>query len=145
MTFDNLNDPRQYLDAMAMIDTARTNHYPLEISKPRAQRSNQQNNFYYFCLKYYASQIGFTKMDAAKEFKEVANPDIFVREFTDKNGNVHKVIRSSADLTKEEMTSALNNFRVYAETYAGVCIPYEGDWADIRACEREIKQVEGYI
>ena len=102
MTFDNLNDPRQYLDAMAMIDTARTNHYPLEISKPRAQRSNQQNNFYYFCLKYYASQIGFTRTDSEREFKELCNPDIFVREVKDSLGNVHRVIRSSADLTKEE-------------------------------------------
>lgn len=145
MTFDNLNDPRQYLDAMAMIDTARTNHYPLEISKPRAQRSNQQNNFYYFCLKYYASQIGFTRTDSEREFKELCNPDIFVREVKDSLGNVHKVIRSSADLTKEEMTSALNNFRVYAEINAGVTIPYESDYADIQAAKREIDKVRSYI
>ena len=141
----NPNDPRDIMNAHRQLEYFIANKIPFELDKLRVSRTRLQNNYYWIVLKYYASQIGYTKMDAEKEFKEVANPDIFVREFTDKNGNVHKVIRSSADLTKEEMTSALNNFRVYAETYAGVCIPYEDDWADIRACEREIKQVEGYI
>lgn len=141
----NPQDPRDILNAHRQLEYFIANKIPFELDKLRVSRTRLQNSYYWVVLKYYASQIGYTKMDAEKEFKEVANPDIFVREFTDKNGNVHKVIRSSADLTKEEMTSALNNFRVYAETYAGVCIPYESDYADIQAAKREIDKVKSYI
>lgn len=138
-------DPRDIMEAHRQLDYFISAKIPFELDKIKVSRTSRQNSYYWLVLKYYASQIGFTKVDAEKEFKEVANPDIFVREYTDKLGHTHTVIRSSADLTKEEMTSALNNFRVYAETYAGISIPYEDDYADIKACQREIKLVEGYI
>lgn len=147
MIFENLSDPRQYLDAIAMIESAKTNHYSLEIHKPRSMRTTKQASYYRVVLRYYASLIGLTETEAEYEFKVncEANRETFTKEVTDKLGHVHKVIRSSADLTKDEMTSALNNFRAYAEINAGVTIPYESDYADIQAAKREIDKVRSYI
>ena len=105
---------------------------------------NQQNKYYHFVLSYYASQIGFTRTDAEREFKEDVNPVIFVRDI-DVNGKTHKVIRSSSDISKEEMTSAINNFISYAQIYAGINIPYEHEKNAIFECSQEIDKVKSYI
>jgi len=58
------------------------------------------------------------KESYAKEvyFKTYANHDLFIQEVTDPiTGTVVNCYRSTADLTIDEMTRAINNFRHWAE------------------------------
>lgn len=138
------NDPRQYLALLEMVNKAKNSGKKIEAHVVGEKRSNQQNKYYHFVLSYYASQIGFTRTDAEREFKEDVNSVIFVREI-DVNGKTHKVIRSSSDISKEEMTSAINNFISYAQIYAGINIPYEHEKNAIFECSQEIDKVKSYI
>lgn len=138
------NDPRQYLALLEMVNKAKSSGKKIEAHVLKEKRSNQQNKYYHFVLSYYASQIGYTRTDAEREFKEDVNPEIFVREI-DVNGKTHKVIRSSSDITKEEMTSAINNFISYAQIYAGINIPYENEKQAIFECSGEIEKVKSYV
>jgi len=143
MNYDPHN-PKDIEEAWKQLQFFCSAKIPFSLGKALVNRTSQQNRFYHVCVRLFADAIGITKIEAERIFKEVCNPDIFVREYTDKHGNKFEVIRSSADITKDEMTSALNNFRAYAMMYAKVDIPYEEDEADVRAAERIVEQSQSW-
>lgn len=82
-------------------------------------RTIQQNKYLHVLCRIMAMCVGETE-HYAKEvyFKELANPEIFVRESVDKvTGEIFKYVRSTADLSKDEMTRAINNFRHWSEDH----------------------------
>lgn len=84
-----------------------------------SQRTIQQNKYLHVLCRIMAWEIGETEHYAKQVyFKELANPELFVRESVDKiTGEVKKYIRSSAELNKQEMTRAISNFRRWAEDH----------------------------
>lgn len=139
MIYD-LNDPRDFLDASTYFEEACQQKCKIEMRYPRRVRTSSQNRFYHFMLRYFACQYGCTETEASEIYmKRHACPHIFARDITNKFGRRFKTYRSSADLTTEEMSSAIRNFMAWA-SIGGIEIPNPDDHASIKYCEREIER-----
>lgn len=139
-----LADPRDYLKALDYINYAKENGIEVELKKYSPPRSGQQNRFLYFCLAYFAHCYGCTEAESKEVYlKRFACPQLFELHLTDARGRSATYYRSTADLSKEEMSMAIRNFRAYA-SINGVEIPDANDQLSIRICEQEMQQTQNY-
>jgi hypothetical protein len=87
-------------------------------------RSLKQNSYLFLILNIFSIEYGegveFVKQ---RFFKELCNPEIFVRTKSDKLLGEITYLRSSADLSKEEMVTAIDRFKIWASKEAGIFIP----------------------
>jgi hypothetical protein len=87
-------------------------------------RSLKQNSYLFLILNIFSIEYGegveFVKQ---RFFKELCNPDLFVRTKSDKLLGEITYLRSSADLSKEEMVTAIDRFKIWASKEAGIFIP----------------------
>ncbi len=87
-------------------------------------RSGKQNNYLFLILNIFAMEYG-ESVEFIKErfFKELCNPELFVRTKEDKFLGEITYLRSSADLSKEEMITAIDRFKIWASKEGGIFIP----------------------
>ena len=87
-------------------------------------RSLKQNSYLFLILNIFAMEYG-ESVEFVKQrfFKELCNPDLFVRTKSDKLLGEITYLRSSADLSKEEMVTAIDRFKIWASKEAGIFIP----------------------
>lgn len=83
----------------------------------KSVRNLSQNAYLHVCLAVVAMELG-ESIEYVKKFyfKTLANPSIFVVEKTDAFVGRVKVLRSSASVSKEEMSNAIERFRNWAST-----------------------------
>lgn len=144
MIYD-LNDPRDYLDACKVFETACDKKSKIDIRRHSRERTSPQNRFYHFMLRYFALQYGCTETEASEIYmKRQACPQIFEQEKKNRFGNVIKTYRSSADLSSSEMSSAIRNFMAWS-SIGGIEIPDPEDRESIRWCEKEIERNQSMI
>jgi len=82
-----------------------------------SKRTPNQNSYLHVLIRLMALNTG-VKESYAKSvyFKQLANPDLFIQEYDDPvTGDKIQALRSSSELTIEEMAVAINNFRHWAE------------------------------
>ena len=141
----NPSDPRDYLEALSMLNRARDGHYELEIGRPKKPRTTKQNAYYWLLIEYFACVYGCTKTEAAEHFfKEECNPDNFVRLSSDRNGNTFSYNLSTTESDKQTMSSAIRNF-VEWSYIKGIELPEEGDMIARKYCEREVEKHRNYL
>lgn len=112
----------------------------------KVQRSLTQNAYLHAIIGAVAMECG-TSLDYAKEnyFKRLCNTALFVREVDDKRiGCKVQVLRSTADLTKEEMSTAIDRFKRWAAEQ-GMYLPEPGDDALLREIEIEMAKMRKYL
>lgn len=87
-------------------------------------RSLKQNSYLFLILNIFAMEYG-ESVEFVKQrfFKEMCNPEIFVRAKSDKLLGEITYLRSSADLSKDEMVTAIDRFKIWASKEAGIFIP----------------------
>lgn len=80
-------------------------------------RSPSQNNYLHVIIRILAMETGVSEQYAKDTyFKRLANSELFVSTLIDPITNEEKeYVRSSSDLTVEEMTAAIDNFRRWSE------------------------------
>lgn len=112
----------------------------------KKQRSSNQNRYLHLLIGYLAIEVGCT-LDYVKEqyFKRLANRDLFVSKRADKWAGEVEVLRSSADLSTEEMTVAINRFKDWSAQVAGVALPEATDQQWLAAIEVEISRFRQYL
>lgn len=112
----------------------------------KRQRTLRQNSYLHVILEYFACQYGESPEYVKREyFKILVNPDIFVINKNDRfRGTVYDV-RSSADLTTEEMTTAIERFRNWSSKEAGIYIPTAEEGAVICQMELEIARNKKFV
>lgn len=111
----------------------------------RTFRSGQQNSYLHLLLGVVAMETGVTLDYAKKEyFKLLVNRDIFVRKTNDRFAGEIEVIRSSADLTKEEMSTALDRLKRWGAEN-GMYLPNPEDRELLRAIEIEMGRNRAYL
>lgn len=95
----------------------------IEITE-KTSRTLNQNNYLFFLLNIFAMEYG-ESVEFVKQrfFKERWNPAIFVRNKNDMILGEITYLRSSADLTKEEMITAIDRFKVSSLKEAGIFLP----------------------
>ena len=144
MTRYKPNDPREFLAALDFLNYAKEQNIEIVLETYSPPRSGKQNKYLYFCLAYFAHCYKCTEAEAKEIYlKRFACPQIFERQFTLPNGKVETWYRSTADLSKEEMSKAIRNFRAYADAY-NIPIPDCNDSESIRYCEQQMQRTNNY-
>ena len=80
-------------------------------------RTIKQNKYLHVILSYFGSELGYTLQESKTLFKTL-NKEIFHYE-----KNNCKFVKSSADVSKVELTKAIDSFRRWSNDNAGLYIP----------------------
>ena len=111
----------------------------------REFRTRSQNNYLHLLLGVVAMETGNTLDDVKREyFKGIVNPDIFVSGKKDMWGNAIKVYRSTADVSKEEMSMAIDRFKRWGAEN-GIYMPDPGDESRLREIAIELGRNKAYL
>lgn len=116
--------------------------------RTKRQRSLKQSAYLHVILAYFGCQYGEdAEYVKAEYFKKHVNPDYFVLSkgvdaFT---GRTKWRLRSTADLTMEEMATCIDRFRNWSSKEAGIYIPTSEEGAMLAQCEIEIAKAQRYL
>ena len=111
----------------------------------KAFRSPNQNRYLHLLIGVVAIETGNTLEDAKKwYFKETCNPDLFHVQHRDKMGNCIDHIRSTAELTKEEMSTAIDRFKRWGAEN-GIYMPNPEDIHLLKEIEVEMGRMKSYL
>lgn len=111
----------------------------------RTGRTKAQNSYLHALLGALAIETGVT-LQYAKEwyFKRLVNPDIFEVKRGDPYLGEVTELRSSAALTVEEMSRAVDRLKLWA-AQEGIYLPEPGDADRLRDIEIEMARMSGWI
>ena len=108
-------------------------------------RSGGQNRYLHLVIGAVAMDMGVTLEYCKREYyKRMVNPDIFVLIRDDKFLGKVEVVRSSADLTTEEMSTSITRFKNWAANQ-GVYIPDPEDAERLKDIEMEMGRMKSYL
>lgn len=138
-----------------------TNRYDLErfktrvlflIAHPRvveladmSKRSTKQNSYLHLILGVLALETG-NRLEYVKQkyWKEIVCPEIFIVENEDKILGRTTTLRSSKELTKEEMSTAIDRLKVWSAEQ-GIYLPDPEDEEALRQIEIEMRKNAKYL
>ena len=111
----------------------------------KAFRSKSQNNYLHLLIGVVAMETGNT-LEYCKEwyFKRLCNKDLFITTREDKFAGEVEVIRSSADLTQEEMSIAIDRFKRWGAEN-GIYLPNPGDESRLQEIAIEMGRQQTYL
>ena len=112
----------------------------------KQQRTIRQNDYLHLLLGALALETGTTLAYAKEQYyKREANAALFVRVRRDEwlQKDV-EVLRSSRDLTKEEMTFSIQRLKMWADSN-GFCLPDESDEAILREIKLQMAIAQQYL
>lgn len=140
MLYD-LSNPLQRQNFIARCNSLQSKSCIVELREKRPVRSVSQNAYLHVCLSYFAALTGH-RMEYVKQnyFKILVNPDIFIYTVDDKFRGTVRTLRSSSDINSDDMTAAIERFRNWASTEAGIYIPSPDEHALITQMEIEIER-----
>jgi len=108
-------------------------------------RSRNQNSYLHLLIGVVAMETGNTLEDVKREyFKDLVNPDIFRSYRADNRGNTIRVYRSSAEVSKEEMSIAIDRFKRWGAEN-GIYMPNPGDESLLREIAVEMGRMSKYL
>lgn len=95
----------------------------IELTEKKPQRTLSQNAYLHVLLGFFACEYG-CGMDEAKVrfYKEKCNKDIFTATHQNRKGQTVEYLRSSADLSIDEMRLSIERFKNWAATI-GIPLP----------------------
>lgn len=104
----NLADPKELVAARSRVTYLARKSKKVEIKQVFENRSLNQNSYLHLLLADFAMEFGYTLEEAKMIYKKV-NKDIY---FYTKNKITF--IKSSADISKEEMAKTIDKFMEYS-------------------------------
>lgn len=108
-------------------------------------RTRGQNSYLHLLIGVVAMETGNTLEDVKREyFKGLVNPDIFKSYRTDIWGNSIAVYRSTSQVSKEELSIAIDRFKKWGAEN-GIYMPSPGDSALLREIEIEMGRNKAYL
>ena len=108
-------------------------------------RSHNQNSYLHLIIGTIATDVGVSLEYAKREyFKKLVNREIFIRKAQDRFSGEIEIIRSSADLSVEEMRVAIDRFRMWA-SQNGFYLPSPEDKDRLRDIEIEMGRMRQYL
>ena len=111
----------------------------------RTFRSRNQNSYLHLLIGVVAMETGNT-LAYCKEwyFKRLCNKDLFVITKSDRYAGQVELVRSSADLTQEEMSMAIDRFKRWGSEN-GIYMPSPGDESLLREIAIEMGRNKAYL
>lgn len=119
----------------------------VELSEKKPRRTHPQNSYLHLLLGEFAMQTGNNLQWVKVEyFKKHCNAELFVRKRTDKlTGKEIEVLRSSSDLDKGEMTTAIDRFKRWATIDCEIPLPEAEDKEWLGYIEREMQHQREWL
>lgn len=114
--------------------------------KTKTSRSLKQNAYLHLILGWFAAETGNTREYVKREyFKRLVNSEIFVAYVDDRWLGRNEVIKSSAEVTKEEMITAIERFRNWSSQEAGIYLPSADEQNYLEQLEIELGRYRDLI
>lgn len=111
----------------------------------KTARTTSQNKYLHLLIGVVAMEVGVTLEYAKQEyFKRLTNQDIFCIEVNDRFCGKVTRLRSSAELTKEEASMAIDRFKRWAREQ-GMYMPEPTDEALLRDIEIEMSRMRRFL
>lgn len=112
----------------------------------KTKRSLSQNAYLHCLLGILAIDQGET-IEYVKEnyYKRLVNPDLFILHKEDKILGKVEILRSSKELTKEEMSKSIDKLRNWASRELGCYLPSADEESLLYEAEMEIQRHRSYI
>ena len=108
-------------------------------------KTPNQNRYLHLLIGIVAMETGNTLEDTKREyFKGMVNPDIFKVYKTDNRGNTINHYRSITDVTKEEMSIAIDRFKRWGYEN-GIYMPNPDDLSLLKEVEIEMGRNRLYL
>lgn len=118
----------------------------VEVKEYKPKRTNAQNRYLHAILGEFAMQTGNTLEETKTEyFKKHCNADLFVVTKSLKHIGTIEVLRSSAELDTAEMTTAIDRFRNWSASEAGIYLPSPDEEAYLAAIEAEMQRHRDWL
>ncbi len=118
----------------------------VELKKVYPKRSLAQNNYLHLLLGYFGSEYGLSIEEVKLDiFKRTCNPDLFKRSGTNKKGLRIEFLRSTAELSTAEMTTAIERFRNWSSAVAGIYLPSANEQEFLIHIRQVIEENKEYI
>lgn len=139
----NVYDRKKFKEACNQM--VLNNEY-VELKKKKTQRSLAQNSYLHCLLGYFASEFGYTLEEVKFDiFKKICNRDIFEKKRVNRRGQQVTYIRSSTELDKAEMTTAIERFRNYSSAQCGLYLPSANEGEMLFFAQQQIEQCKDYM
>lgn len=118
----------------------------VELTEKKMRRTIPQNAYLHLILGWFAMETG-NSLDFVKReyFKKHINSEIFTIEKDDEFLGKVQVLRSSRDLDTAEMTIAINRFRDWSSSEAGIYLPSPEEQAFLQTIEIEMMRHKEYL
>lgn len=111
----------------------------------RVFRTPNQNRYLHLIIGVVAMETGNSLEDTKRwYFKELCNSEMFHVQHFDNIGNSIDHIRSITELTKEEMSQAIDRFKRWASEN-GIYLPSPGDEERLKDIEIQIGRMKNYL
>ena len=124
----NLSNPYDVERFKGWVDKMIDERKVVEAKRKDENRTIKQNSYLHLIISYFATQYGCGADEAKIDFyKRRCNRDLFERWRRNRRGDPVPYLRSSADLTKEEMTLSIDRFRNWSSSVAGIYLPSPED------------------
>jgi len=111
------------------------------------KRSLRQNNYLHLIISWYALEFGYSLEYVKRNiYKALCNKAIFIVEKANiKTGELYKELRSSADLSTEELSTSIDRFRNYSAQTAGLYLPSPKEMMYLKEIEIEIERNKEHL
>ena len=111
----------------------------------KRRRTNSQNNYLHVICGILAMETGCSLEYIKQEiFKRKVNPDLFVTEKDNPILGHIEALRSSRELNREEMSTAIDRYLKFCADN-GIYIPSPEEEDMLREAEYEIAKIERYL
>ena len=116
-----------------------------KIIEDKERRTGQQNRYLHLLLAYFAMETGYSVEWVKREcFKKLCNKEMFVTTVNGQFGSVEDV-RSSANIDTREMTTAIERFRNWSSSEAGIYLPAANEHHFLEEIEIEEQRQKTYL
>ena len=142
----NTKNPLEVQNLRLKIEKLIENQSMVEVVEKKA-KTLQQLKYLHTILAYFGLQTGNT-IDEVKTFyfKRIVNEDLFVRKKRDNIlGTDREYLISTAKLTKEELSEAIERFRNWSSNVAGIYIPSSEEYISLLHIEHDIQNSKQYL
>ena len=118
----------------------------VEVKEKHPGRTLAQNSYLHLLLGYFGSEYGCSLDEAKIDFyKRTCNRSLYERKTINKKGQEITYLRSSAELTTEEMSMSIERFRDWSASVAGIYLPSANEHQMLAYAEQCIEQNKQFL
>lgn len=140
----NLSTPLDLARFDAKVESVRRKGCAVELTE-KTFRTTHQNSYLHLLIGVVAMEVGVTLDYAKKEyFKKLVNRDLFIVKRQDRFCGEVELIRSSKELTTEEMRIAIDRFKRWGYEN-GIHMPNPDDASMLKMIEIEMGRMRQYL